>query len=101
MTIKAKAKIPITASASITMVIGSSTPETSPSKLSYKVLDVSRNKTQSAKKSVEAIAKKPFDITRIADDGFRDLFFLLATTTLTRFNAETSRMKTKIIVMLF
>lgn len=101
MTIKAKTKIPITASASITTVIGSSTPETSPSKLSYKVLEVSRNRTQSANRSVEAIAKRLFDITGIVDDGFRDFVFLLETTRLTRFNTETSRMKTNTIEMVF
>ena len=101
MTIKAKTKIPIVASASISIVIGKSSPDTSPSKLSYKVLEVSRSRTQSANRSVEAIAKKPFDITGIVDDGFRDLVFLLETTRLTRFNTETSRMKTNTIVMVF
>ena len=62
---------------------------------------LSRNRTQSANRNVEAIAKKPFDITGIVDDGFRDLVFLLETTRLTRFNTETSRMKTNTIVMVF
>ena len=101
MTIKANTKILIAASASIDIVIGKSSPETSPLKLSYKVLDVSRNRTQSANRSVEAIAKRLFDITGLVDDGFRDFVFLLETTKLTRFNAETSRMKTNTIEMVF
>ena len=93
MTIKAKAKIPITASASITMVIGSSTPETSPSKLSYKVLEVSKKRTQSANKSVEAIARKAFVIARMGDAGLKEAELLLATIMQTKFNAETIRIK--------
>lgn len=50
---------------------------------------------------IEAIAKRLFDITGIVDDGFRDFVFLLETTKLTRFNAETSRMKTNTIEMVF
>ena len=93
MTTKASTKIPTIPSTSITIVIGKSTPETRQSKLSYKVLEVSKKRTQSANKSVEAIARKAFVIASMGDAGLKEPALLLATIMQTKFNADTIKIK--------
>ena len=52
-----------------------------------------KKRTQSANKSVEAIARKAFVIASMGDAGLKEPALLLATIMQTKFNAETIKIK--------